>query len=70
MGKRAAMASDWAGLAGSSNIHNYSVSVGATKTLSQTWLADFRFGWIKYNPQTHKCFEGATPMNNIDASRA
>ncbi len=53
------------GLAGSSIIHNYSVSVGATKTLSQTWLADFRFGWFKYNPQTHKYFEGVAPMNAI-----
>jgi hypothetical protein len=53
------------GLAGSSNIHNYSVSVGVTKTFSQTWLADFRFGWMHYNPQTHKFFEGTTPMSNI-----
>ena len=53
------------GLAGSSIIHNYSLSIGATKTFSQTWLADFRFGWFKYNPKTHKYFEGATPMNDI-----
>jgi hypothetical protein len=53
------------GLAGSSDIHNYSVSVGVTKTLSQTWLADFRFGWMKYNPQTHKYFQGLTPMSNL-----
>jgi hypothetical protein len=53
------------GLAGSSNIHNYSVSVGATKTLSQTWLADFRFGWMHYNPQTSKYFQGTTPMSNL-----
>ena len=52
-------------LAGSSNIHNYSVSVGATKTLSNTLLLDLRFGWMHYNPQTHKYFEGATPMSNI-----
>ena len=55
------------GLAGSSVIHNYSLAIGATKTLSQTWLADFRFGWFKYNPQTHKAFEGKTPMNAIGA---
>ena len=55
------------GLAGSSIIHNYSLPIGATKTFSQTWLADFRFGWFKYNPQTHKAFEGATPM--ITSSR-
>ena len=53
------------GLAGSSNIHNYSVSVGATKTLGQSWVADFRFGWMHYNPQTHKYFQGTTPMNNL-----
>jgi hypothetical protein len=53
------------GLAGSSNIHNYSVSVGVTKTLSQTWLADFRFGWMHYNPQTQKFFAGTTPMSNL-----
>ena len=53
------------GLAGSSIIHNYSVSVGVTKTFSQSWLADFRFGWMKYNPETHKFFEGTTPMSNI-----
>jgi hypothetical protein len=53
------------GLAGSSNIHNYSVSVGATKTLGQSWVADFRFGWMHYNPQTKKFFQGLTPMNNI-----
>ena len=53
------------GLAGSSNIHNYSVSVGATKTLGQSWVADFRFGWMHYNPQTHKFFEGLTPMSDI-----
>ncbi len=53
------------GLAGSSIIHNYSLSIGATKTLSQTWLADFRFGWFKYNPQSNKPDVGATPMNNL-----
>jgi hypothetical protein len=55
------------GLAGNSIIHNYSLAIGATKTFSQTWLADFRFGWFKYNPQTHKAFAGATPMNTINA---
>jgi hypothetical protein len=55
------------GLAGSSVIHNYSLAIGATKSFGQTWLADFRFGWFKYNPQTHKAFEGAAPMNAIGA---
>ncbi len=53
------------GLAGSSTIHNYSVSVGATKTLSQTWLADFRFGWMHYNPHTEKYFGNEQPMNAL-----
>ena len=53
------------GLAGSSVIHNFSMSVGATKTFSNTFLSDFRFGWFKYNPQTHKAFEGLTPMSDI-----
>ena len=68
LGKAGGIGFGSGGLAGSSIIHNYSVSVGATKTLSQTWLADFRFGWFKYNPQTHKAFEGATPMNNINGT--
>jgi hypothetical protein len=53
------------GLAGSSNIKNYSVSVGVTKTLGQTWVADFRLGWFKYNPKTSKYFQGLTPMSNL-----
>jgi len=56
------------GLAGGAATHNYSVSVGVTKTFSQTWLADFRFGWMHYNPQTHKAFQGLTPMINIGGS--
>src|SRR5271165_1120192 len=56
------------GLAGGSTIHNYSVSVGATKTLGETWVADFRFGWMHYNPKTHKYFQGLAPMNNIGGS--
>ena len=54
---RAALGFGSGGLAGSSIIHNYSLSIGATKTFSQTWLADFRFGWFKYNPQTHKALK-------------
>ena len=34
------------------------LAIGATKTFSQTWLADFRFGWFKYNPHTQKYFAG------------
>ena len=39
------------GLAGSSIVHNYSLASGVTKTLSPTLLADFRFGYFKYNPK-------------------
>ncbi len=53
------------GLAGSSVIHNYNIATGVTKTFSPTWLADFRFGYLKYNPQTHKAFEGSDPMNAL-----
>jgi hypothetical protein len=49
------------GLAGSSITHNYSLSSGVTRTFSNTLLADFRFGWFRYNPQTHKAFEGQNP---------
>src|SRR5260370_17431987 len=40
------------GLSGSSITHNYSLSTGFTKTLSTSFLTDFRFGCFKYNPQT------------------
>ena len=53
------------GLAGSSITHNYSLASGFTKTLSNTLLTDFRFGWFRYNPQTHKQFEGTTPSKNV-----
>jgi Carboxypeptidase regulatory-like domain/TonB dependent receptor len=49
------------GLAGSSNVHNYSVASGVTKTFSSSLLADFRFGYFKYNPQTSKPDSGS-PM--------
>src|SRR5579864_8189614 len=42
------------GLAGSSIVHNYSLASGVTKTFSPTLLADFRFGYFKYNPKTNK----------------
>jgi hypothetical protein len=50
------------GLAGSSVIHNHSLASGVTKTFSASLLADFRFGYFKYNPHTHKPDEGTTPM--------
>ena len=53
------------GLAGSAITHNYSLATGVTKTFSNTLLADFRFGWFKYNPTTHKPDEGATPAADV-----
>ena len=50
------------GLAGSSVVHNYSLASGVTKTFSSTLLADFRFGYFKYNPKTNKPDAGSTPM--------
>ncbi len=49
------------GLAGSSIVHNYSLSAGLTKTISSTLLTDVRFGWFKYNPITQKP-DGGQPM--------
>src|SRR5260370_10961094 len=49
------------GLAGSSTVHNYSLSSGLTKTISNTLLTDVRFGWFKYNPITQKP-DGGQPM--------
>ncbi|ABF39921.1 Cna B-type protein [Candidatus Koribacter versatilis Ellin345] len=53
------------GLAGSSITHNYSLSSTVTHTFSNSLLADFRFGWFRYNPQTHKYFEGKTPASDV-----
>jgi outer membrane receptor protein involved in Fe transport len=58
------------GLAGSSIVHNYSLASGVTKTFSSTLLADFRFGYFKYNPNTHKPDEGKTPMNDVGIPNA
>jgi Carboxypeptidase regulatory-like domain/TonB dependent receptor len=58
------------GLAGSSVVHNYSISSGVTKTISSSLLADFRFGYFKYNPKTHKPDEGKTPMTNVGIPNA
>jgi hypothetical protein len=41
------------GLNGSSNVHNYSLATGFNKAIGNSWLTDFRFGWFRYNPQTH-----------------
>ena len=53
------------GLAGSSVTHNYSLATGFTKTFSSSLLTDFRFGWFKYNPTTHKPDEGKTPAKDV-----
>jgi Carboxypeptidase regulatory-like domain/TonB dependent receptor len=50
------------GLAGSSITHNYSLASGVTKTFSSSLLADFRFGYFKYNPQASKPDAGTAPM--------
>src|SRR5215467_2626535 len=57
------------GLAGSSITHNYSLATGFTKTFSPSLLADFRFGWFKYNPQTQKPSSGQ-PMNGFGIGSA
>src|SRR5437868_6102271 len=49
------------GLSGSSITHNYSLATGFNKTISTTWLTDFRFGYFKYNPKTQKP-DGGQPM--------
>ncbi|HLW85052.1 MAG TPA: TonB-dependent receptor [Candidatus Sulfotelmatobacter sp.] len=57
------------GLSGGSITHNYSLALGFTKTLSNTLLTDFRFGWFQYNPQTHKP-DGGTPMTTFGIPNA
>ena len=58
------------GLSGSSNTHNYSLATGVTKTFSSTLLADFRFGYFKYNPIASKPDSGTTPMNTVGIPNA
>ena len=58
------------GLAGSSKVHNYSLASGVTKTFSSTLLADFRFGYFKYNPRANKPDVGTTPMNTVGIPNA
>ncbi|PYY24592.1 MAG: hypothetical protein DMG62_03280 [Acidobacteria bacterium] len=42
------------GLAGSANTRNQSIASGFDYVLSPTLLTDFRFGYVKYNPETQK----------------
>jgi hypothetical protein len=58
------------GLSGGSNTHNYSLSTAVTKTFSTTLLADFRFGYFKYNPNTFKPDAGTTPMTGFGIPNA
>ncbi len=58
------------GLAGGSNTHNYSLAAGVTKTISTSLLADFRFGYFKYNPNTFKPDAGTTPMTGFGIPNA
>jgi len=58
------------GLSGSSITHNYSLASGVTKTFSSTLLADFRFGYFKYNPIASKPDVGATPMTGVGIPNA
>src|SRR5208282_6040872 len=53
------------GLAGSSNVHNYSLASGWTHTFSPSFLMDVHFGWFKYNPQTAFWDSGQTPMTGF-----
>lgn len=58
------------GLSGSSITHNYSLASAVTKTFSATLLADFRFGYFKYNPVASKPDVGTTPMTNVGIPNA
>src|SRR4029077_1320270 len=50
------------GLNGSSINHDYSLATGFTKPIGAKWLTDFRFGYFKYNPQTHYSDATQSPM--------
>jgi len=58
------------GLSGSSITHNYSLATGVTKTFSPSLLADFRFGYFKYNPQASKPDSGTAPMTGFGIPNA
>jgi hypothetical protein len=58
------------GLSGSSITHNYSLASGVTKTFSASLLADFRFGYFKYNPVASKPDVGTTPMTAVGIPNA
>ena len=58
------------GLSGSSITHNYSIASSVTRTFSTSLLADFRFGYFKYNPVASKPDFGKTPMNTVGIPNA
>ncbi len=53
------------GLNGSSINHDYSLATGFTKPIGAKWLTDVRFGYFKYNPQTHYSDATQTPMDKL-----
>jgi hypothetical protein len=53
------------GLNGSSINHDYSLASGFTKAIGTKWLTDFRFGYFKYNPQTHYSDATQSPMDKL-----
>lgn len=53
------------GLNGSSNVHNYSLASGFNKAIGTTWLADVRFGWFRYNPQTQYADANVAAMDEL-----
>jgi Carboxypeptidase regulatory-like domain/TonB dependent receptor len=57
------------GLSGSSITHNTSLALGFNKTISNTLLTDFRFGYFKYNPVASKP-DGGTPMTTFGIPNA
>jgi hypothetical protein len=48
-------------LGGVSKVKNQSLAIGVDKTLSNTLLADFRFGWFEYNVNVLPFDFGTTP---------
>jgi hypothetical protein len=54
------------GLNGNSTVHNYSLALGMTKSVNSHVLTDLRFGYMKYNPQTHYSDAGSNPMTGFD----
>ena len=56
------------GLAGQSQINNYSLATGFDYTLSTSLLTDFRFGWFKYNPHSTKYDAGVAAATALGLS--